>query len=192
MATHSSGPSERTQGIPNHERRKEEALITAHPRLWLNISFRGQRKQRKAWRLDPGVRTCFPPTGSMRPEPPASYLVLEWRSQGQVELELRWLGETERTGKRETWNSEAPSQEGNVERVNRSVMSNSLQSHELYPLCPWDSPGKNTGVGCHFLLHGIFPTQGLNLSLVKGFPDMQADSLPGKQSEPKMQVHEKS
>ena len=26
-------------------------------------------------------------------------------------------------------------------------------------LCPWDSPGKNTGVGCHFLLQGIFPTQ---------------------------------
>jgi len=28
-------------------------------------------------------------------------------------------------------------------------------------LCPWDSPGKNTGVGCHFLFQGIFPTQGL-------------------------------
>ena len=28
-------------------------------------------------------------------------------------------------------------------------------------LCPWDSPGKNTGIGCHFLLQGIFPTQGL-------------------------------
>ena len=27
-----------------------------------------------------------------------------------------------------------------------------------YLLCPWDSPGKNTGVGCHFLLQGIFPT----------------------------------
>ena len=26
--------------------------------------------------------------------------------------------------------------------------------------CPWDSPGKNTGVGCHFLLQGIFSTQG--------------------------------
>ena len=26
-------------------------------------------------------------------------------------------------------------------------------------LCPWDSPGKNTGVGCHFLLQGIVPTQ---------------------------------
>ena len=32
-------------------------------------------------------------------------------------------------------------------------------------LCPWDSPGKNTGVGCYFLLQGIFPTQGSNPSL---------------------------
>ena len=29
-------------------------------------------------------------------------------------------------------------------------------------LCPWDSPGKNTGVGYHFLFQGIFPTQGWN------------------------------
>ena len=33
-------------------------------------------------------------------------------------------------------------------------------------LCPWNSPGKNTGVGCHALLQGIFPTQGLNLGLL--------------------------
>ena len=32
--------------------------------------------------------------------------------------------------------------------------------------CPWDSPGKNTGVCCHFLLQGIFPTQGLNPGLL--------------------------
>ena len=32
-------------------------------------------------------------------------------------------------------------------------------------LCPWDSPG-NTGVGCHALLQGIVPTQGLNLHLL--------------------------
>ena len=34
----------------------------------------------------------------------------------------------------------------------------SLQPHEWQParlLCPWDSPGKNTGVGCHFLLHQL-------------------------------------
>ena len=32
-------------------------------------------------------------------------------------------------------------------------------------LCPWDFLGKSTGVGCHFLLQGIFPTQGSNPGL---------------------------
>ena len=32
-------------------------------------------------------------------------------------------------------------------------------------LWPWDSPGKNSGVGCYALLQGIFPTQRLNLGL---------------------------
>ena len=39
-----------------------------------------------------------------------------------------------------------------------------------------DSPGKNTGVGCHSLLQGIFPAQGSNL----GLPTLQADSLPSE------------
>ena len=41
--------------------------------------------------------------------------------------------------------------------------------HGLQPsrlLCPWDSPGKNAGVGCCALLQGIFLTQGLNLYLL--------------------------
>ena len=33
-------------------------------------------------------------------------------------------------------------------------------------LCPWDFPGKNTGVGCHLLFHGIFLTQGRNPCLL--------------------------
>jgi len=33
-------------------------------------------------------------------------------------------------------------------------------------LCPWDFPDKNTGMGCYFLLQGIFPTQGLNPPLL--------------------------
>ena len=33
-------------------------------------------------------------------------------------------------------------------------------------LCPWDFPGKSTGMGCHFLLQGIFPTQGSNPCLL--------------------------
>ena len=33
-------------------------------------------------------------------------------------------------------------------------------------LCPWEFSGKNIGVGCHFLLQGILPTQGSNLCLL--------------------------
>ena len=33
-------------------------------------------------------------------------------------------------------------------------------------LCPWDSSGRSTGVGCHFLLQGIFLTQGSNPGLL--------------------------
>ena len=49
-----------------------------------------------------------------------------------------------------------------------SVMSNSLKPYGLQPtrlLCPWNYPGKNIGVGCYFLLHGIFQTQGSNPGL---------------------------
>ena len=49
-----------------------------------------------------------------------------------------------------------------------SVVSDSLHPYGLQAnrlLCPWDSPGKNTGVGCHALLQGIFPTQGPNPDL---------------------------
>ena len=51
--------------------------------------------------------------------------------------------------------------------VSHSVMS--LYSPIDKParvLCPWDFPGKKTGVGCHILLQEIFPTQRLNLHLL--------------------------
>ena len=44
-----------------------------------------------------------------------------------------------------------------------------LRHHRLQPtrlLYPWNPPGKNTGVGYHALLHGIFPTQGSNPHLL--------------------------
>ena len=50
----------------------------------------------------------------------------------------------------------------------RSVVFGSLRPHELGPtriLHPWDFPGKSIGAGCHFLLQGIFLTQGLNSGL---------------------------
>ena len=41
-------------------------------------------------------------------------------------------------------------------------------------LCPWDFPGKTTGMGCPFRLHGIFLAQGWHLWLLH----WQAESLP--------------
>ena len=52
--------------------------------------------------------------------------------------------------------------------VSHSVMSDSVLPHvaRQAPLCPWNSPGKDPGVGCHFLLQGIFLTQGSNPGLL--------------------------
>ena len=44
-------------------------------------------------------------------------------------------------------------------------------------LCPWESPGKKTGMGCHALLQGILPTQGSNQCL-SCLLNWQAASLP--------------
>ena len=61
-----------------------------------------------------------------------------------------------------------------------SVGSDSLQPYGLYSIrlpCAWDFSSRNTWVGCHFLLQGIFPTQGLNPYLLP-LLCWQADSLP--------------
>ena len=64
----------------------------------------------------------------------------------------------------------------------RSVAQSCLtlcDPHDLKPsrlLSPWNSPGKDTGVGCSFLLQGIFLTQGLNQHLLP----RQVDSSRGK------------
>ena len=55
------------------------------------------------------------------------------------------------------------------ESKSHSAVSSSLQAHGLWLtrlLHPWNSPGKNTGVGCHPLLQGIFLTHGLNQGLL--------------------------
>ena len=47
----------------------------------------------------------------------------------------------------------------------------------ISPLCLWNFPGKNTGVGCHFLLQGILPILGSNLYLLH-FLHWQVSALP--------------
>ena len=55
--------------------------------------------------------------------------------------------------------------------LSRSVMYDSSRPMDCNPpgsSVHGDSPGNNTGVGCYFLLRGIFPIQGLNLRLLHG------------------------
>ena len=54
------------------------------------------------------------------------------------------------------------------------VTSRFVKLWTLPGFCPWDSPGKNTGMGRHTLLQGILPTQGSNLCLLH----WQVRSLP--------------
>ena len=54
-----------------------------------------------------------------------------------------------------------------------SAVFNSLRTHGLQLsrlLCPWNFPGKNTGVGCHFLLQGFVPTRPRDWTSVSCFP----------------------
>ena len=67
------------------------------------------------------------------------------------------------------------------ECVSHLVVSNSLWSHGRYPtrlLCPWNSPGKNTGVDSHS--RGSFPGDLPNSGIEHGSPVLQADSLPSE------------
>ena len=66
-----------------------------------------------------------------------------------------------------------------IQIVSCSVVSDSviLWTEPTRLLCPWDSPCKNTVVGCHSLLQGIFPTQGWTPGLLQG--DSSLSELPG-------------
>ena len=81
---------------------------------------------------------------------------------------------------RSTGHIPPPPQAGFLSRLvmllfSHPVVSDPFLPHGLNRLpCPWDSPGKNTGLGSHFLLQGIFLTQGLNPHLLR----RQAGSLP--------------
>ena len=81
-----------------------------------------------------------------------------------------------------------------VIHVSHSVVFNSLRPQGLYParlLCPWNSPGKNTGVNCHSLLQRNFLGRGggqlgkeKNIPLIRPFiftlsqPSMQENNAP--------------
>ena len=87
-----------------------------------------------------------------------------------------------------TWRSAGDTDKGvNVKGLVAQSCPLLCDPHGLWPAKlprPWDSPGKNTGLGCHFLWQEIFPTQG-----EPGSPALQADSLLSEpQGSPKARV----
>ena len=65
--------------------------------------------------------------------------------------------------------------------LSHSVVSDSWQPHGLYPprlLCPWHSPGKNTGVGCHFLLQDAIDALNFKMLTIKYFRRNIGEYLP--------------
>ena len=62
-----------------------------------------------------------------------------------------------------TWEALTQSESESLSRVRLSATPWTI-AYQVPP--PMDFPGKNTGVGCHFLLQEIFPTQGLNPGLL--------------------------
>ena len=71
----------------------------------------------------------------------------------------------------------SPVHENEKWKGSHSVVSDSSCPHGLQPtrlLCPWNFPGNNNGVGGHFLLQELFPTQGVDLCL----PHCQVGSMP--------------
>ena len=111
----------------------------------------------------------------LRRELQTTFYVITGKEEGNLgQLSPKWC-QFFRT-KIHTW----PQKQTNSALLMCSVASNSLRLHGLQPawlLCPWDFPGKNTEVGCCFLLQGIFLTQGSNTRLLRLLYWL-ADSLP--------------
>ena len=77
-----------------------------------------------------------------------------------------------------SWTEKKLQNTSQSQSVSCSVVSNSLRPHGQWLtrlLCPWNSPGKSTGVGSHSFLQGIFLTRDRTGSLA-----LQADSLPSE------------
>jgi len=104
------------------------------------------------------------------------------------------LGLSKALSGRSCWLLKAPALKGNVTSAQNSLtkqvqlFSHSLVVHSLRPhgllstrlLCPWDSPGMDTGVDCHSLLQGIVPTQGSKLHLLHWHVGSLSLGPPGK------------
>ena len=110
--------------------------ITTQAPPW--ASFHSSRKSSAAAAATKLLQSCLTlcdPTEGSPPRSPVSGILQAWS--------LEWVAISFSNAWMEKW------------KWSRSVVSDSVRSHGLQPtnlLCPWDFPGKSTGVGCHRLL----------------------------------------
>ena len=115
---------------------------------------------------------CFLPPGTQRPCCGAAQAAL-WRTQDSslvspAELSTMWVNHMENVSS-SSWETDPVDTSWILSEVAQSYPTLCYPMDQGVPtrlLCPWNFPGKNTGVGCHFLLQGIFPTQGSNPGLL--------------------------
>ena len=120
--------------------------------------------------------------GFWKPEKPCPPLGAEWLL-GRHELHLGVCVITSKHGR--IWSRLGPTTSWLVSchMLVYEVKVTQSRPHGLKPtrlFCPWNSPGRNTEVGCHSLLQGIFPIQGLNLGLLHWQVDSLLSEPPGK------------
>ena len=134
-------------------------LIVAHNKKWIIYNSWRQPAQRLDWREAP---KHFPKPDLHQ----KMVMVTVWWSAASL-FHFNFLNRSETiTSEKEAQQINEMNQKLQQLQPALVIKSESEITHScLRLLRPWDSPGKNTGVGCHFLLRGIFPTQGSNPSL---------------------------
>ena len=144
-----------TWGAPATSCREKGLIAGGVPRHlgWIHIEGRGERQHigsRNKWGM-----TLFLPLKSC----PESIFKNVWNEHHVVTKLLR------RDPSQGSWMHLLTAPRGG--RLTQKWCSEGIRGTRKYGLQPaWDSPGKNTGVGCHALLQGIFLTQGLNPCLL--------------------------
>ena len=149
-------------------------MVKNLPAIWKTWvwSLVGKIPWRRAWQPTP----VFLPGESPRTEEPGGLqstgsqrIRHNWatKHRGTKILQAMWQGQKNEGKKNDSmiscYNTHV------LYSVTQLCLTDSLQPHGQYPsrlLCPWNFPAKNTGVGCHFLLQGIVPTQVSNPCLL--------------------------
>ena len=137
---------------------KELTCVGFHP--WLC---------RLPWRHYPGPNTSTPWKCNLTPDDRGEPMTQTWPTIVFISLDTTsdpGVGSDPSRANQRPFLSLTYRYQEHCNLVAKSSESLPLHGLSLPGLCPWDFPGRNTQVGCYFLLQGNFPTRGSNLYLL--------------------------